>query len=152
MRLWSVHPRLLDAAGLVAVWREGLLARAVLCGKTRGYRHHPQLDRFRATRWPTASLDTYLAHICDEADRRGYSFDRSKLGRRRMRAKLVVTRAQLRYEWRHLKSKLKRRRPAHYREASGLRLTAHPMFLVTRGPVADWERVTTPRTRRLRSR
>jgi hypothetical protein len=152
MRLWSIHPRLLDAAGLVAVWREGLLARAVLCGKTRGYRRHPQLNRFRATRWPTAYLDTYLAHICDEADRRGYSFDRSKLGRRRMRTKLAVTRAQLRYEWRHLKSKLERRRPAHYREALRLGVSAHPMFLVTAGPVADWERVTTPRTRRLRSR
>jgi hypothetical protein len=152
MRLWSVHPRLLDAAGLVAVWREGLLARAVLCRKTRGYRHHPQLDRFRATRRPTAYLDTYLAHICDEAERRGYAFDRSKLGRRRTRAKLAVTRAQLRYEWRHLKAKLKRRRPAQYREALRLRLSAHPMFLVRRGPVAGWERITIPRTRRLRSR
>ena len=32
MRLWSLHPCYLDPAGLVAVWREGLLARAVLRG------------------------------------------------------------------------------------------------------------------------
>jgi hypothetical protein len=29
---------------LVAVWREGLLAQAVLQGKTNGYKNHPQLD------------------------------------------------------------------------------------------------------------
>ena len=29
MRLWSLHPRYLDAKGLVALWREALLAQAV---------------------------------------------------------------------------------------------------------------------------
>ena len=29
MRIWSIHPRYLDARGLVALWREALLARAV---------------------------------------------------------------------------------------------------------------------------
>jgi hypothetical protein len=43
MRLWSLHPQYLDPAGLVAVWREGLLARAVFAGQTTGYKHHPQL-------------------------------------------------------------------------------------------------------------
>ena len=46
MRLWSLHPKYLDARGLVALWREALLAQAVLRGETRGYRHHPQLARF----------------------------------------------------------------------------------------------------------
>lgn len=32
MRLWSLHPSYLDAVGLVALWREGLLARKVLQG------------------------------------------------------------------------------------------------------------------------
>jgi hypothetical protein len=32
MRLWSLHPRYLDAKGLQAVWREGLLAKKVLQG------------------------------------------------------------------------------------------------------------------------
>jgi hypothetical protein len=50
MRLWTIHPRYLDSQGLVALWREALLARAVLRGETRGYRHHPQLIRFRAHR------------------------------------------------------------------------------------------------------
>jgi hypothetical protein len=43
MRLWSLHPQYLDPQGLVALWREALLAQAVLRGKTRGYKHHPQL-------------------------------------------------------------------------------------------------------------
>jgi hypothetical protein len=29
-RIWSLHPKYLDARGLVALWREGLLAQAVL--------------------------------------------------------------------------------------------------------------------------
>ena len=37
MRLWTLHPKYLDPQGLVALWREALLARAVLQGKTRGY-------------------------------------------------------------------------------------------------------------------
>jgi len=84
MRLWSLHPRYLDAIGLVAVWREGLLARAVLQGGTRGYVSHPQLARFRGCRRPLAALDTYLAVVCDEAQRRGYRFARVKLGRGRV--------------------------------------------------------------------
>src|SRR6187551_2626785 len=103
MRLWSVHPRHLDAAGLVALWREGLLARAVLRGVTRGYRRHPQLIRFRETGRPVACLDTYLSIVCDEADRRGYSFDRSKLGRGRVRVRMTATRNQLDFEWAHLR-------------------------------------------------
>lgn len=46
MRIWSVHPSLLDAKGLVACWRETLLAQKVLQGLTKGYKNHPQLDRF----------------------------------------------------------------------------------------------------------
>ncbi len=141
MRLWSLHPRYLDAAGLVAVWREGLLARAVLRGATRGYTRHPQLARFRACRRPLAALDTYLAAVCEEADRRGYRFDRAKLGRARTRGALVVTRAQMRFEWTHLGRKLRRRAAAHWRAVcAGRRPACHPMFRVIPGPVEAWER------------
>ena len=47
MRLWSLHPKYMDSKGLVALWREGLLARAVLKGQTNGYINHPQLIRFK---------------------------------------------------------------------------------------------------------
>src|SRR5262245_42918183 len=105
MRLWSLHPRHLDARGLVALWREGLLAQAVLRGLTRGYRHHPQLSRFRGSRAPVAAVARYLHAVCDEADRRGYRFDRRKLGRRVSGARIAVTSGQLAYEWTHLKAK-----------------------------------------------
>src|SRR5690349_18012947 len=80
MRLWTLHPRHLDRQGLLALWREGLLARAVLRGQTRGYRHHPQLERFRAHATPELAIDAYLAAVHEEAVARGYAFDRGKLG------------------------------------------------------------------------
>ena len=81
MRLWTLHPKYLDSAGLVALWREALLARAVLRGSTAGYRHHPQLERFRAQPRPVASLNRYLDAVYDESRRRGFTFDPGKLGR-----------------------------------------------------------------------
>jgi hypothetical protein len=141
VRLWSLHPAYLDAAGLVAVWREGLLARAVLRGQTTGYRKHPQLVRFRATQRPVASIDTYLAAVCDEADRRGYRFDRTKLGRARTHARLLVSGGQIAYEWRHLLAKLRARSPELRRNMAGVvKPRTHPLFRVVPGPVADWEK------------
>lgn len=141
MRLWSLHPRFLDSAGLVALWREGLLARAVLRGATKGYRHHPQLERFRDSGRPVACLDTYLAAVCEEADRRGYRFDRGKLGRRRVRGRLRVTAGQMAFEWAHLLAKVRRRRPAHARTLARVGVPrANPLFRVIAGPIAPWER------------
>ena len=80
MRLWTIHPKHLDAKGLVALWREALLAQKVLQGGTRGYRHHPQLRRFLATSRPAAALARYLAAVHEESVRRGYHFDAAKIG------------------------------------------------------------------------
>jgi hypothetical protein len=80
MRLWTIHPKHLDAKGLVVLWREALLAQKVLQGRTRGYRHHPQLFRFQALRNPAAALASYLAVVHEESVRRGYHFDRKKSG------------------------------------------------------------------------
>src|SRR5512138_1933175 len=101
MRLWSLHPRYLDTQGLVALWREALLARAVLRGETRGYRHHPQLRRFQEHQTPRTAICAYLCAVHDEALLRGYAFDRSKAGTRRAVTLLPVTRGQLAYEWDH---------------------------------------------------
>ena len=79
MRLWTLHPRHLDAAGLVALWREALLAQAVLLGRTRGYTRHPQLQRFRAAADPVASIGAYLRVVADEATSRGYAFDATRI-------------------------------------------------------------------------
>jgi hypothetical protein len=141
MRLWSLHPTYLDPAGLVAVWREGLLARAVLAGKTRGYEHHPQLARFREARAPLAAIDAYLAAICDEADRRGYHFNRSKLGRGRTRTRLTVTRGQVAFELAHLTKKVRSRRRQWLSELpSAAAAKPHPLFRVVPGGIAEWER------------
>jgi hypothetical protein len=80
MRLWSLHPRYLDPQGLVALWREALLARAVLRDETRGYAHHPQLERFKMHSTPRLAINAYLATIHSEATSRGYRFDRTKVG------------------------------------------------------------------------
>ena len=141
MRLWSVHPRYLDAKGLVAVWREGLLARHVLLGQTRGYRHHPQLERFRRAPDPLAAIDVYLAGILDEAERRGYAFARGKIEAGARAEPIAVTEGQIGYEWKHLLAKLARRDPDRWRAQQSIeRVEAHPLFRITPGPVEAWER------------
>jgi hypothetical protein len=151
MRLWSIHPRYLDRQGLLALWREGLLAQKVLAGKTRGYQHHPQLIRFRETRSPLGWIGAYLGAVASEAEARGYRFDRTKIhkpGARRLR-RLPVSDGQLRYESEHLRRKLKRRDPSFLRrlETSG-KVAPHPLFRVVRGGVHDWERrLPVPRSR-----
>lgn len=80
MRIWSLHPSLLDRRALVACWRETLLAQKVLRGLTRGYTNHPQLMRFRAHPQPLEAVAAYLWGLADEADARGYSFNRALIG------------------------------------------------------------------------
>jgi hypothetical protein len=142
LRLWSLHPALLDARGLVALWREGLLARKVLRGRTTGYRHHPQLERFRACALPVRAIDAYLWAVHAEATARGYAFDGGKLGSRRRHARLIVTAGQVAHERRHLVAKLRVRFPAglpRLRGAAGR--VPHPLFRVVPGPVAPWEKL-----------
>jgi Pyrimidine dimer DNA glycosylase len=142
MRLWTLHPEYLDAQGLVALWREALLAREVLRGRTQGYRHHPQLQRFRSCGSPRSAINRYLAIVWAEAQSRGYKFDRTKLGRNVAVQRIPVTDGQLQYEWRWLLDKLRRRTPIVYRRA--LEVSApkvHPLFKVVSGPVAEWENV-----------
>ena len=143
MRLWSLHPALLDRQGLVACWREALLAQAVLGGRTRGYTRHPQLARFRDQPDPERAIGRYLAVLADEADRRGYRFDRSRIaapygdGKTTGAAPTIeVTVGQLAHEWAHLQAKLAVRSP----DRTGGSPAPHPMFGVVPGPVADWER------------
>jgi hypothetical protein len=141
MRLWSLHPRYLDCRGLVAVWREALLAREVLRGNTRGYRHHPQLDRFRAHSATLSAIALYLQSIYDEAVARGYAFDRRKLCPCRRRVTIPVSRGQLQYEWSHLLQKLRRRSSPVWRKWARIPMPeVHPLFRVRAGPVAAWER------------
>ena len=146
MRLWSLHPKYLDAKGLVALWREALLAQAVLRGRTRGYRNHPQLSRFRRHSSPVSALNVYLRAVHAEAAARGYEFDRRKIGPARRVDRISVAAGQLEYERKHLLAKLRRRSPAWLAELGSLqRVTPHPLFRVVPGGVADWEVVVRPK-------
>ena len=141
MRLWSLHPSYLDAKGLVACWREGLLARKVLTGDTHGYRNHPQLLRFKAQPDPIAAIDCYLSAILAEADKRGYAFDHRKIEPHGQRVNMTVTEGQLDYEFIRLKDKLKLRDPEKYAELEYVvsRLP-NPIFRVVSGVIEPWEK------------
>jgi hypothetical protein len=145
MRLWTLHPKYLDPRGLVALWREALLAQAVLGGHTRGYTHHPQLIRFRNSRSPVETIAFYLRAIHAEATRRGYGFDVKRITSIGCLEPVTVTCGQVDYEWAHLKAKLRVRAPSWLARWEPLALpAAHPLFHIVPGPVAEWE-VTQPR-------
>ena len=141
MRLWSVHPKYLDARGLVALWREALLAQAVLRGRTTGYLHHPQLQRVRSQPSPVGAIADYLRGVHAEANRRGYEFAARKISRARSSGVIPVTRGQLMYEWSHLMAKLAIRDPVlHGRLAPIRRPQSHPSFRIVPGDVETWEK------------
>ncbi|WP_337678299.1 pyrimidine dimer DNA glycosylase/endonuclease V [Luteimonas marina] len=143
MRLWSLHPRYLDTQGLVALWREALLAKAVLRGETRGYLHHPQLERFKAHPHPRSAMNSYLATIHGEALQRGYNFNRSKVGPVRKIPSIPVTSGQLAYEWQHLQRKLAMRSPDVLSHWAGVAVPdCHPLFRHRPGLIASWERAS----------
>ena len=141
MRLWTLHPKYLDARGLVALWREGLLARAVLRGETRGYTKHPQLIRFNQHPQPRLAINAYLSAVYIEATERGYSFDCSKIGPVREIDAIPSTSGQIEYEWQHLMAKLSQRSPELCEKwGSTNRHECHPIFHVCHGEIETWER------------
>jgi hypothetical protein len=146
MRLWTLHPKHLDRRGLVALWREALLAQAVLAGRTIGYRQHPQLARFRQCQDPRSAISHYLAGVQEEARRRGYAFDGRKVRPSRRPLRLAATTGQVAYEWRHLRKKVAARDRAWLRTLAGVVPEAHPLFRVRPGDLAKWE-VTSARRR-----
>ena len=141
VRLWSLHPRYLDRQGLTAAWREGLLAQAVLAGRTRGYTRHPQLTRFRAQATPPEVVGDYLHGLLAEAVHRGYRYDAAKIERRSsVPVLLTVSRGQLDHEWVHLVRKVEARSPDWLRRLATVRQPEpHPLFGVVPGPVEVWE-------------
>jgi hypothetical protein len=149
MRLWTLHPKYLDRQGLLAAWREGLLAQKVLKGQTRGYTRHPQLERFKAQADPVTAVGGYLLGLYQEAAQRGYHFDRSKIeGDGANQCDQIQTSAgQLLYEWQHLKEKLKVRDPARYHSLLKIeKPEPHPLFNIIQGEIEPWERASQPTT------
>lgn len=143
MRLWTIHPRYLDRIGLIALWREGLLAQKVLEGRTRGYTNHPQLMRFRRTPDPLLSIGTYLYHVFLEGLRRGYRFNKDKI--KKYNKSLVnfipVTSGQVKYEYHLLLYKLSLRNPRLMeRLCEPKTIEVNPVFRIVSGPIEDWEK------------
>jgi hypothetical protein len=143
MRIWSIHPKYLDTKGLVALWRETLLAKHVLEGKTNGYRNHPQLNRFKKCKKPLDALNGYLAVIHLEALNRQYNFDKQKVDWNFLPASLPVTKGQLEYEKVHFLNKVKSRDPKKHKELKTLlSFDPHPLFHLIDGDIEDWEIVS----------
>ena len=140
MRLWTIHPRYLDTKGLLAVWREGLLAQQVLQDKTKGYRNHPQLRRFRSSSDAVGAIATYLRGVYEESVQRGYRFDKDKINPMEFDGQIHCTRGQLYYEWEHLRQKLKQRDPSRFAEVESIKEPeSHPLFCIVEGDVEEWE-------------
>jgi hypothetical protein len=141
MRLWSLHPKYLDARGLVALWREGLLALEVLKGTTKGYRNHPQLQRFKEQKDPVASIKHYLWHVYEESLARGYHFNPARIMKRTRCPAINVTRGQLQFERMHLGKKLAVRDPRRIAVLQQRRTPlSHPLFRAVGGPKEAWEK------------
>ncbi|MBF0437288.1 MAG: DNA lyase [Magnetococcales bacterium] len=140
MRLWTLHPCLLDAKGLVALWREALLAQKVLQGLTRGYTRHSQLQRFREQDDPIGAMATYLRVVQQEATRRNYRFDSTRIALNSWSGVIKETTGQLLYEWNHLMRKVALRSPAHHANLLSVEPLPHPLFVLVEGAVRAWER------------
>lgn len=158
MRIWSPHPKYLDQKGLTACWRETLLAKHVLEGKTKGYKNHPQLIRFkklieRDSKLPLYAINYYLSEIYEEARRRNYNYSKEKFDESIVKKfsknleqnKIILHDEQLEYEWLHLLKKLEIRDPKKYQELKTLKLKEihpHPLFKVVEGKIEKWEVIT----------
>ncbi len=140
MRIWSIHPKYLDTKGIVALWRETLLAKNVLEGNTKGYKNHPQLIRFKATDNPVKAINQYLAEVWEEATRRGYNFDRNKIDFDFKKIKIEVTIGQMDYEFNHLLKKLELRDRARFDQYKNLNsVDSAEIFKEIEGEIEKWE-------------
>ncbi len=145
MRIWSLHPKYLDAKGLVALWRETLLAKNVLSGNTKGYKNHPQLLRFKEQEKPLDFINAYLSEVYEEAKSRNYNFNKEKIDWDFDASKLQVTDRQLSYEYKHLLEKLAVRDKEKYKQlVAEKEVESHPLFEVVKGNIASWEIIKTP--------
>ena len=142
MRIWSLHPKYLDAKGLVALWRESLLAKQVLEGKTKGYKNHPQLNRFKNSGNAVGCINQYLTSIHENSLERGYNFNKNKVNLNFIPTKLTVTDKQMKFEMELLLRKLETRDPERFHKLSRrIKIDAHPLFRIIDGEIESWEKV-----------
>jgi hypothetical protein len=141
MRLWSIHPKYLDSIGLIALWRETLLAKKVLQKKTKGYKNHPQLIRFKEQKSPLNAINNYLHFILMEAKKRGFKFDERKAGIKTKINKIPITKGQIEFEFKWFKLKLRKRNPEKLKELKKIiKIESNPLFKVIKGKKENWEK------------
>ncbi|WP_372644380.1 pyrimidine dimer DNA glycosylase/endonuclease V [Ancylomarina sp.] len=142
MRIWSLHPKHLDVKGLVALWRETLLAKNVLEGQTKAYNNHPQLDRFKKSNDPIGSIHYYLSIVWQEANLRGYKFDNRKYENVELIKRIELNKGQIEFEKEHLLKKLRLRDEIKYAELLFLGcVEIHPLFNEIEGGIEEWEKI-----------
>lgn len=140
MRIWSLHPKYLDSKGLVALWRESLLAKHVLAGLTKGYKNHPQLTRFKKVNYPLDCINQYLTIIHEDALQRGFKFNQDKINWEFKPTFMTVTKGQLEYELEHLLKKLYTRDKKQFKVLRKITcIDSHPIFKIVIGEIEDWE-------------
>ena len=142
MRIWSINPKYLDTMGLVSAWREGLLAKKVLEGKTSGYRNHPQLNRFKEQKDSLLCINTYLYWLYEESLNRGYKFEKNKIGKFDKNLKINVNKKQIEFEFNHLQKKLKLRNPDQYNKNNDIKkIESNNLFnIINKNKLEDWEK------------
>ena len=137
MRLWSIHPEFLDVKGLSALWREALLAQAVLLKRTKGWRNHSD---------PISAISYYLLVIHKESEKRNFNFQKSKINMPvESVEKIDLTYGKLSYEAEILLERLKSRSPDSYVKLLKLGQykrfpEPHPIFKIIEGEVERWEK------------
>lgn len=140
MRLWSIHPKYLDTKGLIALWRETLLAKKVLQNRTKGYKNHPQLIRFKKLRSPLVAINIYLEYIYRESISRGFNFNKTKINFEKEEMIIPVNSGQIRYEFEHLKKKIRIRDLERYKLIKDIKEPElHPIFEEVPGNIENWE-------------
>jgi len=133
MRVWIVHPKYLDCKGLVALWRETLLARKVLKGKTKGWRNHPQLNKLKNHKNSVAAVNTYLLYVWKESEKRCYKFNKRKIEKNFTKKKIKIPKKEVISDFEELKNKLKKRDPKRYREIVKVKkIEVNPIFIINK--------------------
>jgi len=142
MRLWSIHPKYLDTKGLLALWREALLAKKALKSRVKGYSQHPQLIRFKKQPLPVKAINSYLKEILKESKKRGFNFDTKKAGSTKKACRIPVSYGQIKFEFKHLLKKLKKRDKAQYMLLKNKKkIEPNPLFKKTPGKIEKWEKI-----------
>jgi len=153
MRLWSLHPKLLDWNGLQGQWKEAIEAQNILMGKSAFHSpKHPQLIRFWNHPYPIRAITYYLFCVWSESIDRGYGYNEDLILKKEdpyiFNIPLIkVTRKQLEYEWNLLKAKFTTRKNlklSPFLQDKDLDLIepfAHSLFEVVDGEIEEWERV-----------